>query len=74
MFLWGGAGGVCAQDYCSAIIPRPSQRCSHEPEGLWVLLVPTEQKGHRTSFSLFLASTPPQLKCLSIISSRSSTT
>lgn len=38
---WGGLGW-CAQDYCSAIILGPSQRCSHEPGGLWVLLVPTE--------------------------------
>lgn len=43
----GGRGrvdgeGRCGQDYCSAIIPPPSQRCSHEPGGLWVLLVPTE--------------------------------
>lgn len=37
--------GGCGQDYCSAIIPRPSQRCSHEPGGLWVLLVPTENHG-----------------------------
>lgn len=37
--------GGCGQDYCSAIIPRPSQRCSHEPGGLWVLLVPTENGG-----------------------------
>lgn len=40
-----GGGGGCGQDYCSAIIPRPSQRCSHEPGGLWVLLVPTENHG-----------------------------
>ncbi len=50
--LCGGVGGVCAQDYCSAIILGPSQWCSHEPGGLWVLLVPTEWTGHPTFFIL----------------------
>lgn len=52
--LYGGVGGGYAQDYCSAIILGPSQWCSHEPGGLWVLLVPTEWKGHLTFFILSL--------------------
>lgn len=47
-----------AQDYCSAIILGPSQRRSHEPVGLWVLRVPTERKGHLTSFILSFLSVP----------------
>lgn len=59
---YGGAeGGVCAQDYCSAIILGPSQWCSHEPGGLWVLLVPTEWKGHLTFFILSSSLCSPPL-------------
>lgn len=54
-----GVLGRCAQDYCSAIILGLSQRRSHEPGGLWVLLVPTEWKGAAYFFhSLFLFSAP----------------
>lgn len=57
----GGLGG--ALDYCSAIILGLSQWCSHEPGGLWVLLVPTEWKGHLTFFILSLLSAPRLSPC-----------
>lgn len=59
-FFKNGGVGVGAQDYCSAIILGPSQRCSHELGGLWVLLVPTEWKGHLTFFILSFLSVPPR--------------
>ena len=64
-----GSGGGAVQDYCSAIIPGPSQRCSHEPGGLWVLLVPTELPVLLHVVLLLLFSSPSFFPLAHIISS-----
>lgn len=60
VFVWGWWGGALRIIALQSFLDHP-YGVLMSLAGLWVLLVPTEQKGHPTFFILFSLCSPPSI-------------